>query len=107
MSGADVLQCVTAVEMLGTGGEIDAFGPVAAVVEIVRIVVVEHWMKDVNVDPANPIDHAHQPLQPDPRVVMHGNLESLLHRRARQWTPAPRAPPADLPLTVPAPPHPH
>src|SRR5437868_14375203 len=89
MSGADVLQCVTAVEMLGTGGEIDAFGPVAAVVEIVRIVVVEHWMKDVNVDPANPIDHAHQPLQPDPRVVMDGNLETLRPHRGPKRGAAP------------------
>src|SRR5207247_9526855 len=100
MSGADILQRVAAVEVLRPRCEIDPFGTVAAVVEIIWIVVVEHRVNDINIDPTNPIDHAYQPLQTDPRVVMDGDLESLLHGRPRQGgaTPCVRQTDSGVPL---------
>ena len=85
MPGTDVLQRVTAVEMLGTCGEIDPLGPIAAVAEIIRVVVIEHRVEDIDVDAASPVDDPNQSLQTDPRVVMDRDLEDPLDRRPRQW----------------------
>src|SRR5207248_8717341 len=75
---ANVLQGMSAIEVLRTGGQVDALRPIAAVAEVVRIVVVEHGMQDVDVDSAQAVDDLHQPVEADPGVVMDGNAEDLL-----------------------------
>ena len=84
MPRADVLQRVSTVKMLRAGRQVDPLGAIATGAEIVRVVVIEHGMQDVNIDAAEAIDDAHQAVEPNPGVVMNRNLEGLLDGGSRQ-----------------------
>src|SRR5205823_4501020 len=101
VAGTDILEGVTPIQMLRSSREIDPLGAVAVVTEIIGIVIVEHRVQYVEVDAAQSVHHANQAIQADPGVVMDGDLEGFLDRRARERGSALRISKVDFGVAVP------